>query len=45
MIVSEKFIRSLVAKNGKYVIFTVRIHSIIKSCNVLSLKKYLQSPF
>jgi len=29
MIVSEKFIRSLVAKNGKYVIYTVGIHGII----------------
>ncbi len=46
MIVAEKFIRSLVSKYGKHVVYTDNGGTWYdKACNVIGLKQYLHSPF
>ena len=45
MLVAENFIRSLVEKYGKHIVFTDGGTWYHEACNVLRLKHYLHSPF
>jgi hypothetical protein len=45
MIVDEKFIRSLVGKYGKHVVFTDGGTWEDEACNIIRLKQYLHLPF
>ena len=44
MLVSEKFIRSLVEKYGKHIVYTDGGTWYHEACNVIGLKHYLHSP-
>jgi putative transposase len=44
MLIAEKFIRSLVAKYGKHIVYTDGGTWYYEACNVIGLKHYLHSP-
>ena len=46
MLVTEKFIRSLVEKYGKHTVYIlIEVHGLHEASSVIGLKHYLHSPF
>jgi putative transposase len=45
MLIAEKFIRSLVDKYGKYIVYTDGSTWYHEACSIIGLKYYLHSPF